>query len=295
MVSGQLRIVQLNAGSLLEPNWDARRFEIVAWIERLDPGVVCLQEVWEDGEHGNTAGWLVEQLGADRWSWVFAGSPFGERMWPDPTMRFGSAVLSRWAIDESTYHRLPVDDDPAPVVADVPWEVLHARTAGLDVFSTHLAAPPEDGRHRARQVIAIDELIRTARGDADVHVFGRPRVGMPPILCGDFNAEPDSDEIRFLCGATGLDGRWTYYQDAWRVAGDGPGHTQDWRNNTIAATMNVPRKRIDYVFVGDGFLRRGAAGRVLSAQLAFDQRLTGVPASDHIGLCVDIVWPDAPG
>ena len=45
---------------------------------------------------------------------------------------------------------------------------------------------------------------------------------MPPILCGDFNAEPDSDEIRFLCSLTALDGRTTFFQDAWRVAGDGP-------------------------------------------------------------------------
>jgi endonuclease/exonuclease/phosphatase family metal-dependent hydrolase len=296
VATGQLRVVQLNAGSLLEPGWDDRRLEIVAWIEQLDPDIVCLQEIWEDDGHANTAGWLVDRLGAERWSWVFGGSPFGGGMWPDPSMRFGSAVLSRWAIDGSAYHRLPVGHEPAPLVRDVPWELLHVRTAGLDVFSTHLAAPPEDGRHRAKQVIAIDELIRAARGDADVIVpFGPRRTGMPAILCGDFNAEPDSDEIRFLCGLTGIDGRWTYYQDAWRVAGDGPGHTQDWRGNALAAGMNIPRKRIDYVFVGDCFLRRGHAGRVVSAQLAFHRPLTGVGASDHAGLVVDVAWPERPG
>ena len=54
---------------------------------------------------------------------------------------------------------------------------------------------------------------------------------MPVILCGDFNAEPDSDEIRFLCSLTPLDGRTAYYQDAWRAVGEGPGLTQDWRSN----------------------------------------------------------------
>ncbi len=295
MTTGQLRVVQLNAGSLLEPGWDERRSEIVAWIEQLDPDVVCLQEIWEDSAHANTAGWLVDRLGAERWAWVFAGSPFGEEMWGDQSMRFGSAVLSRWAIDESAHHRLPVGPDPAPIVRDVPWELLHVRTAGLDVFSTHLAAPPEDGRHRAAQVVAIDEVIRAARGDADVFVpLGPRRTGVPAILCGDFNAEPDSDEIRFLCGLTGLDGRWTYYQEAWRVAGEGPGHTQDWRGNPIATNMNIPRKRVDYVFVGDTFLRAGGAGRVLSAQLAFHRPLTGVVASDHAGVVVDIVWPERP-
>jgi endonuclease/exonuclease/phosphatase family metal-dependent hydrolase len=293
--AGQLRVVQLNAGSLLEPRWEARRSEIVAWIGQLDPDVVCLQEVWEDARSENTAQWLADRLGAGRWSTAFGGSPFGEQMWPDPTMRFGSAVLSRWSIDESTYHRLPVDADPEPIARDVPWELLHVRTAGLDVFSAHLTAPPQDGRHRVRQVVAMDEIIRAARGDADVVVpLGPRRDAMPAILCGDFNAEPDSDEIRFLCGSTGLHGRWTYYQEAWRVAGDGPGHTQDWRRNELAADMNIPPKRIDYVFVGDGFQRVGAAGRVLSAALAFDRPLTGVSASDHIGLVVDVVWPQRP-
>jgi endonuclease/exonuclease/phosphatase family metal-dependent hydrolase len=118
---------------------------------------------------------------------------------------------------------------------------------------------------------------------------------MPPIVCGDFNAEPDSDEIRFQCSLHVIGGRATFYQDAWRVAGDGPGWTQDWRANPIADAMNINRKRIDYVFVGDPFQRRGGAGRVVRAALAFDEPITGVLASDHAGLVVDVVWPQRPG
>ena len=46
--------------------------------------------------------------------------------------------------------------------------------------------------------------------------------------------------------------------------------------------------------LGDPFLRRGNAGRVLSAALAFHEPITGILASDHCGLVVDIVWPDRP-
>jgi endonuclease/exonuclease/phosphatase family metal-dependent hydrolase len=144
------------------------------------------------------------------------------------------------------------------------------------------------------QVRVIDDHIRAVRGRRDEITPGTRRTGMPPILCGDFNAEPDSDEIRFLSSLTAIDGRTTFYQDAWRVAGDGPGHTQDWRTNRIAAALNIHRKRIDYVFVGDPFLRAGGAGRVVRAELAFHEPLTGVLASDHAGLVVDIVWPDRP-
>jgi endonuclease/exonuclease/phosphatase family metal-dependent hydrolase len=295
MPSEALRVVQLNAGSLLEPDWSDRRVEIVAWLEHLQPDVVCLQEIWLDASTPSTAAWIVDQMPAVGWNWHFEGRPFGADLWPDPDLRFGSAVLSRWPIDGSAYHPLPVGDDGDPIVAGVPWELLHVRTAGLDVFSCHLAAAPRDSQHRRQQVLAIDELVTAARGDQDTApTLGRLRDGMPPILCGDFNAEPDSDEIRFLCSLTGLDGRTAFYQDAWRVAGDGPGYTQDWRTNPIARAANVHRKRIDYVFVGDPFMRRGGAGRILSARLAFHEPRTGTLASDHAGLVVDVVWPDRP-
>jgi endonuclease/exonuclease/phosphatase family metal-dependent hydrolase len=298
MAEGMLRVAQLNAGSLLEPGWDERREVIVAWLDHLQPDVVCLQEIWESpaASSPNTAGWIVDHMPAAGWHWRFGGGGFGPGAWPDEALSFGSAVLSRWPIDDHECHRLPLapDDRTDTFADDVPWELLHVRTGGLDVFSTHLAAAPHHAHHRVRQVLAIDEHVRRIRGDLDAQVFGSRREAMPAILCGDFNAEPDSDEIRFLSSLTVLDGRTTYYQDAWRVAGEGPGYTQDWRNNPIAGALGVPRKRIDYVFVGDPFQRQGDAGRVIAAALAFDDSLTGRVASDHAGLVVDVVWPQRP-
>lgn len=295
MADGSLRVVQLNAGSLLEPGWDTRRHEIVAWLDRLEPDVVCLQEIWESATQSNTAGWIVDQRADSGWHWAFGGAAFDEQLSSDPTLLFGSAILSRWPIDEQRLHLLPVADDAEPFVTSMSWELFHVQTAGLDVLSTHLAPAPHHGNHRVLQVLAIDAHIKAARGDKDATPgLGERREPMPPILCGDFNAEPDSDEIRFLSSLAMLDGRTTFYQDAWRVAGEGPGHTQDWRTNPIAADLNIHRKRIDYVFVGDPFLRADSAGRVLSASLAFDTPLTGTLASDHAGLVVDIAWPQRP-
>ena len=292
-----LRVLQLNVGSLLEPGWDERRHEVVAWVERLQPDVVCFQEIWVSDSTTNTAAWIVEQLTerGEVWHWAFDGAPFHHDLWPDQTMRFGSAILSRWPIESSRYDRLPVVPDPDPFVNQVPWELFRVRTAGLDVFSTHLAAAPHQGRHRVEQVLAIDRIIAEVRGGADRVVPGQRRPTMPAILCGDFNAEPDSDEIRFLSSLTAIGERTTFFQDAWRVAGDGgPGYTQDWRTNPIAAALNVHRKRIDYVFVGDPFLRVGNAGRVVRAEVVADEPLTGVLASDHCGLVAEIVWPGRP-
>ena len=58
--------------------------------------------------------------------------------------------------------------------------------------------------------------------------------------------------------------------------------------NPHLAELNVPNRRVDFLFVGDAFLRPHGAGRVLSAGLAFHQSLTGTLASDHYGLVVDI-------
>lgn len=289
-----LRVVQLNIGSLLEPGWPDRRHEIVAWLDELVPDVVCFQEVWEDANTPNSASWVAERA-RGTWHVAFGGDSFDPSLWGDPSLQFGSAILSRWPIEHSDYVRLAVlpDDDPFP--AQVPWELLHAHTAGLDLFSTHLPAAPSHGHHRQAQVVAIDDYVRSVRGDLDATPPpGTKRDAMPAVLCGDFNAEPDSDEIRFLCSLATLDHRTTFWQDAWRMAGNGPGHTQDWRTNPIAEAMNINRKRIDYVFVGDPYQRRGGAGRVLSADLAFHESRTGTIASDHAGLVVDVLWPEKP-
>ena len=286
MTDPTLRVVTLNAGSLLEPDWPNRRVEQVAWLDELDADVVCLQEIWQDDENPCTAEWLVQQTAAD-WHWTFGGFPFPPELGSAPDLRFGSAILSRWPIEHRDLIALPVDDrEGIDAFHRLQLELLHVVTAGAHVFSTHLAPPPAQAYHRVAQVLAIDDAIRAA-------VAARPST-MVPILCGDFNAEPDADEIRFLTSRAVIDGRSTYFHDAWRSAAHTePGYTGDPRVNPLNATLGVPPKRIDYVFVGDPFGRQGA-GVVRSAELAFHEPRTGVLASDHFGLVVDVAWPAKP-
>ena len=295
MPEGVLRVVQLNADTLVSGRWTERRGEIVTWLDELDPDVVCLQEIWQDDRHSNTAGWIAEH-GAEDWHWEFGGFPPPDpaAVGADPSLRFGSAILSRWPIDTVELMRLPVSHDrphpahvtmrPRALPASMPFELLHVTTAGLDVYGTHLQPMPAQAHHRVEQVLFIDEAVgRTCD----------PASPMPPILCGDFNAEPTSDEIRFLTAKAVIDGRSTYFQDAWAVTNDRGGVTWDPAND-LAAEANEPPQRIDYVFVGESYLRPAGAGRVMSASLAFDRRKTGVFASDHYGLTVDIAWPTHP-
>ena len=179
MTAGVLRVAQLNAGSLLEPGWDERRHEVAAWLECLDPDVVCLQEIWESDTTPNTAGWLVDESEPGRWHCAFGGGGIGPSFAKDPSIIFGSAILSRWPIEEHHHWELPLAPQPDEALSQLPWKLVHARTSGLDVFSTHLAPAPHHGDHRRAQVLAIDAHIRRTRGDRDVLRPGRRRIGMP--------------------------------------------------------------------------------------------------------------------
>lgn len=259
-----LRVLTLNCWNLAGP-WRERREEIVVWLRQLDADLVCLQEVIDDDHGRNSARWLAERAGYPHVAYA------GDEV--QPGVRFGNAVLSRWPIDHQASHFLPNEGRPEPVVR----LLLHARTDGLDVFCTHLTSLFPHASLREQQVLRIDELIRE---HAD------PESPLPPILAGDFNADADSSEIRFLCGLASIAGRSTYFQDAWRVAG-GRERGTTWSNeNPFAAAEHEPERRIDYVFVG--WRRDDGRGRVTACSVVADRPLTGTWPSDHFGVLADI-------
>ena len=272
-----LRVLTLNIWNL-SGGWRGRRAEIVRWLDRLSPDVVCLQEVVELADGRNQARWLAGAAGTGDAPYHLAYGP--AHVAEAEGWSFGNAVLSRWPIESAEVSALPYEPKPG----EEQRVLLHARTNGLDVFCTHLNWQYADGALREQQVGAIDRVVA---GRAD------PASPLPPILAGDFNAEPDSTEMRFLLGLTSLGGRSTYFQDAWRVAGNGgPGWTWDNRN-PFAAAEHEPDRRIDYVLVG--WRRPDGAGRVEAARVTCDRSLTGTQASDHYGLAADLAtgasWP----
>lgn len=268
-----LRVFSLNHW-FTAGDWRARRVEICAWIKHLEPDVVCLQEVLESPDGDNTARWIAEHAEGD-WHVAFAGRDVF-----DGAARFGNAILSRWPI-EATQDR-DLTSNPPGRLDEVQRCVLYARTNNYDLYCTHLVWRYEEGFLREKQVVELDDFVKaTASADSPI----------PPVICGDFNAEPDSTEIRFLTGGHAVDGRSTYYQDAWRVApGKGDGFTWDNRNIN-AAVEREPDRRIDYIFSGWDPSRPKGAGRIAFAAVVCDRALTGAFASDHFGLFAEIETP----
>ena len=103
---------------------------------------------------------------------------------------------------------------------------------------------------------------------------------------GDFNAVPESDEIRLLTGLKEPPVPYQVFYDAWQVANaHDPGYT--WhRGNPYTAAALEPDRRLDYVFVGRP--TGVGVGHVKSCRLVGTEAVDGVFPSDHYGVLAEI-------
>jgi endonuclease/exonuclease/phosphatase family metal-dependent hydrolase len=265
----RLRVLTLNIWNRLGP-WEQRLALIRSALASLSPDVVGLQEVLH-----------MESLGSSQAESVVEGTGYHLAHGPAGDLGYGlslgNAVLSRWPILEQENTRLPVAAGTAGRA--VLRTLIDTPVGRLPFFVTHLDWEFHFGIWRQRQVALIAAQI-AAHSPLEDAV-------LPPVLCGDFNAEPDSDEIRFLCGLTALEGKTVYFADCFRVAGDGSaGHTFS-RRNPYAAPTREPDRRIDYVFVR-GPDKQGR-GEPLSCRVVLDQPdEAGVFPSDHFGVLAEL-------
>ena len=274
-----LRAVTLNFWGTQAPL--DRRLELAArQLAELAPDVIGMQEVRPlEGQSGpTTADVLAERLGLDK---VYAVAV----SWADDLLgpgiaagEEGLAILSRFPVLEQRVTQLP---QPRPTEARILLSARIAAPTGAVWFhTTHLHYRLDDGVAREEQVVAIDQVVRS---------LGREAADLPQIVCGDFNAPPDADEIRFLRGLTTLAGRRTHFQDAWlRVRPDEPGFTWSSENPQTRPLRSLDLdRRIDYVFVTTR--RRDGRGTVREARLVLDQRDDdGICASDHFGVMAEV-------
>ncbi|MDC0772218.1 endonuclease/exonuclease/phosphatase family protein [Streptomyces sp. HD] len=269
-----MRVVTWNLWWRFGP-WEARQKAILAELRDLRPDVVGLQEVWAAGGE-NQAEWLAAELGMH---WTWAPSPAPER-WRrrigDSSADIGNAVLSRWPVVAQRTLRLP-----APPDVDDGRLALFARlaTPSYDIafFTTHLTSALHASAVRCRQVTALAEFIAENRGDTP----------FPTVVTGDFNAWPDSDEIRLFGGyrtAPVVPGQ--VFFDAWQYADpSAPSVTWDRENPYVAAGLE-PSVRIDYIHVGPP--GTGGLGHVRAVHRAGDGPVDGTWPSDHAAVVAEL-------
>jgi endonuclease/exonuclease/phosphatase family metal-dependent hydrolase len=113
----------------------------------------------------------------------------------------------------------------------------------------------------------------------------RPRV-FPAVLVGDFNADPDSDELRMLTGQRAGAVPGVVFRDAWEAAGDTDrGATWSNANPFAAASLDLDR-RLDHVLVAAP--KAHGCGHPLATWIAGDEPVDGMFGSDHFAVVTDL-------
>ena len=268
-----MRVLQLNMWARRGPYAD-RVHLLQREVALLAPDVVALQEVDAPRDGINQAEELFGPLGYHV-AWM-AGE--GES-----ASLPGIALASRRPLSDAREIRLPHDGVALAARTEADGHELWVCSA------CPLGWKPGLEVEREHEAVALDAALSEIAADA----------AFPPILAGDFDATPDAASIRFLTGLQSLDGRSTYWADAWALGGDGsPGYT--WSSDSpyvapfAAALFAQPdhHRRIDYVFVGSPFRWRP---RIVVRDCRVVLRETGsVQPSDHYGVLADLVLPDQP-
>ena len=181
----------------------------------------------------------------------------------------GIGFVSRWPMTEprvaARCARRTVPD---------PAEAVHVAVAGargsIQLFAVVLDYPLDASGLRQHQVRQLVQFVADTASRRD-----------PIVVCGDFNAGPDSDEIRMLTGRSAPAAPGMVFYDAWEVAGDGsPGFT--WSNrNPLAAIGLYPDRRFDYIF--SAWPRRGGVGHPTGCSLLGVRAPGEQQVSDHYG------------
>jgi endonuclease/exonuclease/phosphatase family metal-dependent hydrolase len=131
---------------------------------------------------------------------------------------YGNAVLTKFPIKsaKNTHYQMLRPGEQRGVLQ----LVLDVRGRDVLFMNTHLDYRPDDSE-RMKNVEELKQMV-TAAGNT------------PIILCGDFNATPESRTIEKIRA---------FLTDSWTIAGKGDGFT---------IPVKRPAKRIDYIWVSSG-------------------------------------------
>ena len=262
LIDTRARVVTWNVWANSGP-WELRYARIEQLLRGMDADIVGMQEVFRAVGYEPVAE-IAEKLG-------LTYTPCIE--WFEPArLESGTAVLSRWPVSDTGSLKLAGFDGGDGGL------VQFARVDGprgqIDVFVVMLDWRPDLSHVRQAQVRELATYVNDTGSPAH-----------PVLILGDFNAAPDSDEMRMLVGQSQTAVPGLVFYDAWEVASEGgSGHTFSRRNRHAAAAL-LPDRRIDYVL--SAWPRARGAGHPVRCEVLGTAGLDGVDPSDHFAVMAE--------
>jgi endonuclease/exonuclease/phosphatase family metal-dependent hydrolase len=240
--SARLRVLQWNLHHGTDSHGKYDIVRIAAWMARMQPDVIMLNEVekntgWGNEDQPARYEAMMEQLTGQKWYGLFS-QEFGN--WSANGK--GHLILSRYPFESTARQAISYDR----VIGSAGINV-HGRTISLII--THL-----DPESHSRRLTQAKEVVAWASSISDNR-----------ILTGDMNAWPDQSSIAEFNKS---------YRDSWNDASSKGKATQFSGLDPDGATKNG---RIDYIF----YSRTASHLTVLESRV-YDTREPGKPmASDH--------------
>jgi len=206
--------------------------KIAAVINQVHPDLVGLQEVHRRTYQSRFRDQMQElETATHMHGWLGpAFTQFGGQ--------FGNAILTRGDIVSATVHELPSVGEPRVLVESI----VRIDGATIDFYVTHLITWGKyQSNARNQQLRCLARMVRTSR--------------YPYILAGDFNAPPESTEIREF-----------RRQNVAQICGE-----------NIGISHPLMKERIDYIWADYGW-------NVLSA------KVLKIGPSDHYPVVAELGW-----
>jgi endonuclease/exonuclease/phosphatase family metal-dependent hydrolase len=264
LVESAVRVVTWNVWGRYGPAWETRQIALEDTLAEVAPDVICLVEAWRCGESSQPAR-VASRLELPHHQFV------GD--WQQEDWVSGVGLVSRWPMSEP--QRRPLRTEDGTGAGEAVHVVIDGERGAIRLFAVMLDYPLGASDIRQAQVKQLASFVREVTSNRDL-----------VIVCGDFNAGPDSDEIRMLTGRSASASPGLVFYDSWEVAGDGsPGNT--WSNrNPLAAIGLYPDRRFDYIF--SAWPKRHGVGHPIHCALLGARAPGQDQISDHYGLVADL-------